>query len=64
MREVKREEIGMETYLYGPMDYVKALKLQFRVGDLWNVLEMWKIDECDTEFVDNSEKTIAILPDR
>ena len=46
------------------MDYVKTLKLQFRVGDLWNVLEMWKIDECDTEFVDNSEKTIAILPDR
>ena len=29
-----REEIGMRTYLHGPMDYVKTLKLQFRVGDL------------------------------
>ena len=24
----------METYLHGPMDYAKKLKLLFRVGDL------------------------------
>ena len=29
-----REDIGMKTYLHGPMDYVKTLKLRFRVGDL------------------------------
>ena len=29
-----REEIRMKTYLYGPMDYTKTLKLRFRVGDL------------------------------
>ena len=29
-----REEIGMKTYLHGPMDYAKTLKLRFRVGDL------------------------------
>ena len=29
-----REEIGLETYLHGPMDYAKTLKLQFRAGDL------------------------------
>ena len=23
----------MKTYLYGPMDYVKKLKLRFRVGE-------------------------------
>ena len=34
MREVKREEIGMETYLHGPMDCAKTLKLQFDAGDL------------------------------
>ena len=28
-----REEIGMKTYLHGPMDYPKALNLRFRVGD-------------------------------
>ena len=28
------EEIGMKTYLHGPMDYAKPLKLRFRVGDL------------------------------
>ena len=30
----RREEIGMKTYLRGPIDYAKTLKLQFRVGDL------------------------------
>ena len=29
-----REEIRMNTYLHGPMDYAKTLKLRFRVGDL------------------------------
>ena len=29
-----REDIGMKTYLHGPMDYAKKLKLRFRVGDL------------------------------
>ena len=29
-----REEIGMETYQHGPMDYAKTMKLQFHVGDL------------------------------
>ena len=29
-----REDIGMETYLHGPMDYAKKLKLRSRVGDL------------------------------
>ena len=33
MREVKTWFLN-ETYLYGPMDYAKTLKLQFRVGDL------------------------------
>ena len=28
------EEIGMEMYLYDPMDCTKTLKLQFRVGGL------------------------------
>ena len=28
-----REEIGMKTYLHGPMDYAKTLKLRFRLGD-------------------------------
>ena len=30
----KRFEIGMATYLHGPMDYAKTMKLRFRVGDL------------------------------
>ena len=25
-----REEMGMKTYLHGPMDYAKTLKLRFR----------------------------------
>ena len=29
-----REYFGMKTYLHGPMDYAKTLKLRFRVGDL------------------------------
>ena len=29
-----RDEMGMKTYLHGPMDYVKTLKLRLRVGDL------------------------------
>ena len=29
-----REDIGIKTYLHGPMDYAKKLKLRFRVGDL------------------------------
>ena len=29
-----REEIGMKTYLHGPMDFAKTLKLRFRLGDL------------------------------
>ena len=29
-----REDIGMKTYLHGPMDYAKKLKLRFRVGIL------------------------------
>ena len=29
-----REDIGMKTYLHGPMDNEKKLKLRFRVGDL------------------------------
>ena len=29
-----REGIEMKTYLHGPMDFVKTLKLRFRVGDL------------------------------
>ena len=29
-----REDIGMKTYLHGPMDYARKLKLRFRVGDL------------------------------
>ena len=29
-----REDIGMRTYLNGPMDYAKKLKVRFRVGDL------------------------------
>ena len=29
-----REEIGTKTYLHGPMDYTKTLKLRFRVWDL------------------------------
>ena len=29
-----KEDIGMKTYLHGPMDYAKKLKLRFRVGDL------------------------------
>ena len=29
-----REDIGIETYLLGPMDYAKKLKLRFLVGNL------------------------------
>ena len=29
-----RENIGVKTYLHGPMDYAKKLKLRFRAGDL------------------------------
>ena len=29
-----RKEIGMKTYLHGPVDYAKTQKLRFRVGDL------------------------------
>ena len=29
-----REEIGMKTYLHGPRDAAKNLKLRFRVGGL------------------------------
>ena len=29
-----REDVGMKSYLHGPMDYAKKLKLRFRVGDL------------------------------
>ena len=29
-----REEIGLKTYLHGPMDYAKTLKLRFLEGDL------------------------------
>ena len=29
-----REGIGMKTYLHGPLDYAKNLKLRFRIGDL------------------------------
>ena len=28
------EDVRMKTYLHGPMDYAKRLKLRFRVGDL------------------------------
>ena len=28
-----REGIGMKTYLHGPIDYAKHLKLRFRIGD-------------------------------
>ena len=34
MYEGSREEIGMKTYLHGPMDCAKTLELRFRVGDL------------------------------
>ena len=29
-----REEIGMKSYLHGPMDAAKNLKLRFQAGDL------------------------------
>ena len=29
-----REGIGMKTYLHGPIDYAKNLKLRFRIGDI------------------------------
>ena len=29
-----REGIRTKTYLHGPMDYAKNLKLRFRIGDL------------------------------
>ena len=29
-----REDIGMNMYLHGPMDYAKKLKLRFRIGNL------------------------------
>ena len=29
-----REDIGMKTYLHGPMEYAKKLKQRFRAGDL------------------------------
>ena len=29
-----REDIGTKTYLHGPMDYAKKLKLRFRAEDL------------------------------
>ena len=29
-----REGIGMKTYVHGPMDFAKTLKLRFRVGAL------------------------------
>ena len=29
-----REDIGMKTYLHGPVDYAKKPKPRFRVGDL------------------------------
>ena len=29
-----REDIGMKTYLHGPMGFAKKLKVRFRVGDL------------------------------
>ena len=29
-----REDSGMKTYLHGPTDYAKKLKLRFRAGDL------------------------------
>ena len=33
LRGVKRRD-GNETYLHGPMDYAKTLKLRFRAGGL------------------------------
>ena len=32
--EGSREEVDMKTYLHGPTDYAKTLKLQLRLGDL------------------------------
>ena len=29
-----REDAGMKTYLHGPMDYTKKMKLRLRAGDL------------------------------
>ena len=29
-----RKDIGIKTYLHGPLDYAEKLKLRFRVGDL------------------------------
>ena len=29
-----KENVGIKTYLYGPMDYAKKLKRRFHVGDL------------------------------
>ena len=29
-----REDVGMKTYLHGPMNYAKKLNLRLRVGDL------------------------------
>ena len=36
LRDIRRlrEEIGMKTYLHGPMDCAKTLKVRCRVGDL------------------------------
>ena len=34
IREVKTRYIGMKACLHGPMDYAKAIKLRYRVGDL------------------------------
>ena len=44
-----RENIGMETYLHGPMDFAKTLKLQFRAGNL-DLLERKK------EYTSNQEE--------
>ena len=47
-----REEIGRKTYLHGPMDYAKTLKLRFRFGYL-------DLPERRKRYASSKEKEIA-----
>ena len=51
-----REDFGMKTYLHGPKDYGKKVKLRFRVGDL-DLPERRKIYTNDREEGDVASNT-------
>ena len=49
-----------ETYFYGPMDYAKTLKLQFRVGDL-DLPERRRYTRCPEEEEEDAQMCRALV---